>query len=150
VLVDEEKVAKDAEWEGFHGVITNSRTLGASEVLSRYRQLWTIEAAFRVQKHDLAMRPIYHWKKERIESHVLICFLAYTLLRHAQYRMNLQQRAVSVEVLQNELLRVQASILIDKTTGARYRLPSDMSLVAEEIYRAFGHKRSLSPTPVGG
>jgi len=150
VLVDEEKVAKDAEWDGFHGVITNSKTLAASEILSRYRQLWSIEAAFRVQKHDLAMRPIYHWKKERIEAHVLICFLAYALIRHAQYRVSLQQRSISVEVLRNELLHVQASILVDKSTGARYRLPSDMSLAAEEIYRAFGHKRSLRPTPVGG
>lgn len=150
VLVDEEKVAKDAEWDGFHGVITNSKTLGASEILSKYRQLWSIEAAFRVQKHDLAMRPIYHWKKERIEAHVLICFLAYALIRHAQYRVSLQQRSISVEVLRNELLHVQASILVDKSTGARYRLPSDMSLAAEEIYRAFGHKRSLRPTPVGG
>lgn len=149
VMIDEEKIIKDAQWDGLHGVITNSKSLNASEVLSRYRQLWTIEAAFRVQKHDLAMRPIYHWKKERIESHVLICFLAYTLLRHAQYRMGLQQRAVSVEVLQNELLGVQASILIDETTGARYRLPSDMSQIAKEIYRAFGHKRNLKPTPVG-
>lgn len=149
VVIDEEKIAYDAQWDGFHGVITNSTTLDAAGVLARYRQLWTIEAAFRVQKHDLAMRPIYHWKKERIEAHILICFLAYALLRHAQYRVSLQQEPMSVEVIRNELLRVQASILKDKTTGARYRLPSAMTQAAIEIYRTFGLNRSLSPTPIG-
>ena len=112
------------------------------------RELWTIEAAFRVQKHDLAMRPIYHWKKERIEAHILICYLAYALLRHAQYRVSLQQQPISVEQLQNELLSVQASILRDKTTGARYRLPSATSLAAQAIYQAFNLKRTMAPAPI--
>jgi transposase len=147
-VIDEAKIAQDAEWDGFHGVITNSTSLTPAEVLTRYRQLWTIEAAFRVQKHDLVMRPIYHWKNERIEAHVLICFLAYALLRHAQYRITLQQEAMSVEQVRNELLHVQASILQDKTTQARYRLPSAMSQAAIEIYRTFGLKRNLKPTPL--
>jgi hypothetical protein len=52
-------------------------------------------------------------------------------------------------VVRNELLRVQASILKDKTTGARYRLPFAMTQAATEIHRTFGLKRSLSPTPIG-
>lgn len=107
-----------------------------------------IEAAFRVNKHDLKMSPIYHWKPERIEAHVAICFLAYSLLAHARYRIGLQQEAMSVEVMRNELLRVQASILRDKTTGARYRLPSNMTQAATRIYRTFDIKRSLTPTLV--
>jgi len=47
-----------------------------------------------------------------------------------------------------ELLPVQASILRDKTTGARYRLPSNMTRAAIRIYRAFNLKRSLTPTPI--
>ena len=146
VTFNDDKIAQEAQWDGLHGLITNSKTLNANEVLARYRQLWTIEAAFRVQKHDLAMRPIYHWKKERIEAHILMCYLAYALLRHAQYRVSLQQQAMSVEQLQNELLNVQASILIDKSTGARYRLPSAMSQAAQAIYQAFNLKRTQAPT----
>ncbi len=145
VTFDDAKIAQEARWDGLHGLITNSQTLNANEVLARYRQLWTIEAAFRVQKHDLAMRPIYHWKKERIEAHILMCYLAYALLRHAQYRVSLQQQSISVEQLQNELLSVQASILRDKTTGARYRLPSAMSQATQAIYQAFNLKRTQAP-----
>ena len=111
-------------------------------------QLWIIKAAFRVQKHDLAMRPIYHWKPKRIEAHILIRYLAYALLRHAQYRVNLQQEPVSVEQLRNELLAVQASILVDQTTRARYRLPSPMTQRAKATYQTFNLKRTQAPTPL--
>lgn len=148
VTLNEDKIAQEAHWDGLHGLITNSQSLTATEVLARYRQLWTIEAAFRVQKHDLAMRPIYHWKPKRIEAHILICYLAYALLRHAQYRVSLQQEPVSVEQLRNELLAVQASILVDQTTRARYRLPSPMTQRAKAIYQTFNLKRTQVPTPL--
>lgn len=146
--INYDKIAEDAVWDGMAGIITNSDR-SALELLARYRQLWTIEAAFRVNKHDLKMRPIYHWKPERIEAHIAICYMAYALVAHARYRVSLQQEAMSVEVMRNELLRVQASILRDKTTGALYRLPSNMSQAAIRIYRAFGLKRSLTPALLG-
>jgi transposase len=80
--IAEDKVARDAQWDGMYGVITNS-TMPPSQLLSRYRRLWTVEEAFRITKHDLAMRPIFHFKPERIEAHVSICYVAYALLIHA-------------------------------------------------------------------
>jgi transposase len=44
-----------------------------------YIQLTEAEAAFRIQKSDLAIRPIWHQKKERVQAHILVCFLAYVL-----------------------------------------------------------------------
>ena len=143
--IDESKVAADAAWDGMYGIITNAEGDRLS-LLSRYRQLWTIEEAFRISKHDLMMRPIYHWKKERIEAHIGICYLAYALLRHAQHRVRLRQQNMSVEKMRNELLRVQASIVRDTRQGGLYRIPSSMSLEAKGIYRAFDLKRSEIPT----
>lgn len=140
-----EKVDEDSQWDGMHGVITNSDH-DALDALRRYRQLWTIEEAFRINKHDLKMRPIFHWNQERIEAHIAICYLAYALARHAQYRISLQQKPMSVEQIRNELLRVQSSILRDKTTLGRYHLPSAMTPSARQIYHAFGLNRSLTPT----
>ena len=45
----------------------------------RYIQLQQAEAAFRTSKSDLALRPVYHQKTERVEAHILICFLALAL-----------------------------------------------------------------------
>lgn len=144
-IIDEEKIARDAQWDGMYGIITNT-LLTPQQVLARYRRLWTIEQAFRISKHDLAMRPIYHFKPERIEAHVSICYMAYALLRHAQYRVGIQQKHMSVEHLCNELLTVQASIVKDNKGGGYYRIPSRMSEDAKAIYRAFGISRSTTPS----
>jgi len=37
------------------------------------------ENAFRIQKNDLAIRPIWHQKEDRVKAHILVCFLAYVL-----------------------------------------------------------------------
>jgi transposase len=44
-----------------------------------YIQLTEAEAAFRIQKSDLTLRPIWHKKEERVLAHILVCFLAYVL-----------------------------------------------------------------------
>lgn len=143
--IDDARVNADAIWDGMHGVITNSKR-EALHLLARYRGLWSIEAAFRLSKHDLAMRPIYHFKPGRIEAHVAICYIAYAIAAQARYRLGLQKRTLSFDVLKNELLSVQATILKDKTTGARYRVPSNMTQAARDIYSAFAIKRDLTPT----
>ena len=42
-------------------------------------QLTEAEAAFRIQKSDLSIRPIWHQKEDRVLAHLLVCFLAYVL-----------------------------------------------------------------------
>jgi hypothetical protein len=49
------------------------------ELWRAYIQLTEAEAAFRIQKTDLQLRPIWHQKQERVEAHILVCFLAYVL-----------------------------------------------------------------------
>jgi hypothetical protein len=44
-----------------------------------YIQLWEVEAAFRMHKTELSIRPIWHQKEERVLAHILVCFLAYVL-----------------------------------------------------------------------
>jgi transposase len=49
-----------------------------------YKQLLTVESAFRTQKTTLDWRPVYHRKDERIRSHVLLCWLALLFVRIAE------------------------------------------------------------------
>ena len=49
------------------------------ELWKAYIQLTEAEDAFRIQKNDLNIRPIWHQKQERVLSHILVCFLAYVL-----------------------------------------------------------------------
>lgn len=49
------------------------------ELWKTYMQLTEAEAAFKIHKTDLSIRPIWHQKEERVQAHILVCFLAYVL-----------------------------------------------------------------------
>jgi transposase len=49
------------------------------ELWRAYIQLTEAEAAFRIQKSDLQIRPVWHQRQDRVEAHILVCFLAYVL-----------------------------------------------------------------------
>lgn len=55
-------------------------------VISAYHQLWHIEKSFRMSKHDLRARPIYHHKRESIEAHLGIVFAALAITRFIEER----------------------------------------------------------------
>jgi transposase len=145
VSVNEEKIAVDARWDGLHGIITNATGLSPDELLDRYHGLWRIEEAFRVSKHDLKMRPIFHWTPERIRAHVSMCFLALALARQAVYRYSVQQMPISFEQMRNELLHAQVSVVRDLTTSKYYAIPSQVTLNQEKIYQVFGLRRTAIP-----
>jgi hypothetical protein len=141
-----EKIENDALWDGMHGVITNVRDMTATAVLSRYRGLWQIEEAFRINKHDLAMRPIFHWTQPRIRAHIAICFLAYAVAKHATRRLEAAGIHMSFARLREELLLIQSSILLNVRTRKCYRLPSRLTDLQKSICYAFGVRRSETPT----
>lgn len=65
--------------EGCYLLRTNVSNWSAEELWKAYMQLTEAEAAFRIQKSDLRIRPIWHQKPERVRAHILVCFLAYVL-----------------------------------------------------------------------
>lgn len=140
--VDDEKITADAAWDGISGYITNSKR-SATTVIATYRRLWEIEASFRLTKHDLKVRPIYHYKADRIKAHLDICFVAYTLARQLMYRHQLQQsRSASFRELHNALSEAEFSILTHKETKESYVLSSNLSPLAKSLYRIVGLKPS--------
>lgn len=70
--------------EGTYILRSNVQDWTDEDLWKTYVQLSEAEAAFRVQKSDLCIRPIWHRKQERIKAHVLICFLAYALWKTLQ------------------------------------------------------------------
>lgn len=83
VSIDEVKVTKDCLWDGLKGYITNT-DLSIEKVVENYRQLWRIEKAFRISKTDLRIRPVYHYRRKRIEAHICIAFVAYTIYKELE------------------------------------------------------------------
>jgi len=104
-----------------------------------------VEAAFRVTKHDLKVRPVYHWKPRRVRAHIAICFAAYAMVKHLEYRVRIQYKKLSIEKIRYCLMKVQTSILFDKEKKIRYGLPSFMKKDARKIYDILNIKRSITP-----
>jgi len=78
-----EKVEAWRQWaqlsEGCYMLRSNISDWDAEQLWQAYIQLTEAEAAFRIQKGDLRIRPIWHQKMERVNAHILVCFLAYVL-----------------------------------------------------------------------
>ncbi len=79
IKIDYAKVEKDARMEGSKGYTTNS-TLSDDCIIEEYGYLFIIERAFRFRKVDLDIRLMYYRLFNRIEAHVCICFVAYTIM----------------------------------------------------------------------
>ena len=138
--INEEKLEKEAQWDGISGVYTNQLDLTDAEILSHYRSLWQVEESFRITKHDLRIRPIYHWSPKRVRAHIAISFMAFACIRYLEHRTKIQYGKLSPEKIRKVLLRVQASIIRDKQTGKEYMLPSKLSTEAKHLYRVIGIK----------
>lgn len=104
VVIDKVKFIQDAKWDGLKGYITNAM-LEKDEILENYNHLWQIEKAFRTAKTDLKIRPIYHRKKQRIEAHICLTFVAYKVYKELERQLKIKKSKLSpekvIEILQS-------------------------------------------------
>lgn len=135
ITLNEAKILEDEQWDGLKGIVTNNTILSNEELIHQYSNLWQVEESFRITKHDLKIRPIYHWKPSRVKAHLAISFMAYTLVRYLEHRVRLQYVKLSPEKIRQILLQVQTSIYYDTKTNNKYSMPSLMSDDAKKIYK---------------
>jgi transposase len=96
VIIDEVKVREDEKWDGLKGYITNT-DLSLDEVINNYKHLWQIEKAFRISKTDLRIRPVYHYKRRRIEAHICISFVAYSIYKELERLLKNNNVEISIK-----------------------------------------------------
>jgi hypothetical protein len=109
-----------ARWsEGCYVLRSNIPDWSAEDLWRTYVQLTEAEAAFRIHKSDLSLRPIWHQRAHRVQAHILVCFLAYVLwktLEQWQRRAGLGQ---SPRTILEELHRIQSTDVVLPTTDGR-------------------------------
>jgi transposase len=150
ITLNEEKITADALWDGLKGLVVNvDSTLTSDEILTQYNNLWQVEESFRITKHDLKIRPVYHWKPSRVKAHIAISFAALFLVRHLEHRVRLQYKKLSPEVIRKLLLNVQKSIVYDKSKKIKYAIPSKIKVDAKKIYNLMDVTHSTTPYIVG-
>ena len=96
IRINYDRFNADAAWDGIKAYITNT-SLPKNKIIAGYSNLWFIERAFRMNKTDLRIRPIYHRLRNRIEGHICICFTAYTIMLELERRLKSAACDMSLE-----------------------------------------------------
>lgn len=135
--IDHKKLEEDKKWDGLHGIFS-SLELKPEEIRERYKHLWTIEETFRISKHNLEIRPVYHWKKDRIKAHILLCFISLTIMRTMEYRLKKQGINISHAKLNDKIAKLGYCILEDKITQKMFKLPIAVESETKTILQTLG------------
>jgi len=98
--------------EGVYILRTNIAEWTDEALWKTYTQLTEAEAAFRVHKSDLAIRPIWHHKADRIKAHILVCFLGYALWKTLQQWQSRAGLGHSPRTILEEFSRIHAADIV--------------------------------------
>ena len=98
LVIDRDKINAEQRLDGKYLLTTSDPSLSAEDVALGYKQLLEAERSFRDLKGTLALRPVFHRKDERIQAHVLICFLALVVIRVAETRTDDTWRTIRAEL----------------------------------------------------
>lgn len=109
--LNEEKIAEDVKYDGFLAIATNNTELTIPEILEQYKQLYKIEHTFRTFKSHLDTRPMFHWNDKRIEGHICMCYIAYTLLNNTLLKLNQINKEFTETNLRKILDKMQLSLI---------------------------------------
>lgn len=118
IEIDEAKIAQASRWDGLKGYLTNT-THSPELVIENYAQLWQVEKAFRISKTDLRIRPVYHYRRQRIRAHVLIAFVAYTIYKELERLLSKHSLPISPQ---------RAIELTQTMYELKFELPNDQEL----------------------
>jgi transposase len=127
ILVDikknEERYERAIESGGSYILRTNWNETDPRTIWNTYIHLTEVEDAFRTTKHDLGMRPIFHYKQDRTQAHIFVCFLSLVMWRTLQQWMKTSGLGTAPRKLLTEMRQIQSlDVLLpakDKTIRLR-------------------------------
>lgn len=86
--IDEAKIREEELLDGYYVLVTSETEESDDKIIDMYRGLWKIEESFKLTKSELEARPVYVWTREHIEAHFLTCFIALTLTRILEMKLD--------------------------------------------------------------
>jgi transposase len=109
--------------EGAYLLRSNISDWSGQQLWKAYIQLTQVEAAFRIQKDQLTVRPIWHQREERVQAHILVCFLAFVLWRSLEMWQQRAGLGNSPRTILEELARIQShDVVLPTATHGEIRL----------------------------
>jgi transposase len=103
--------------EGSYVLRTNVNDWNAEVLWQTYIQLTQAESAFRIQKTELSIRPVWHQKKERVQAHIFVCFLAYVLWKTLEQWQRQAGLGNSPRTILDELAHLQSADIVLPTAN---------------------------------
>ena len=86
--IDLDLIREEEALDGYYVLLTSEMEESDDRIIDIYRGLWRIEESFKITKSELEARPVYVWTKEHIEAHFLTCFVALTIARILEHKLN--------------------------------------------------------------
>lgn len=109
--------------EGAYLLRSNISDWSDQQLWKAYIQLTQAEAAFRIQKDQLNVRPIWHQRAERVQAHILVCFLAFVLWKSLEMWQSRAGLGNSPRTILDELARIQShDVVLPTATHGQIRL----------------------------
>lgn len=108
--------------------------MSETDILDAYKQLYKIEHTFRTFKSYLETRPMFHWTEKRIEGHLCLCYISFTLLNYLQQQLQKRLAPMSENKIRNTLSQLQLSLI--NLDGKEYYLRSNTGEGGKMIFKA--------------
>lgn len=132
--MNNELVEKTKLLLGIKGYYTNlPEKIDNETIIRQYHNLWHVELAFRIAKSDLEIRPIYHFKQQTIEVHILICFAALAICKYMEIKTGRSTRQI-VKILKS----ITDARIKNTLTGEEITMRSEISAEIKEIILKIG------------
>ena len=109
--------------EGAYLLRSNIADWSDRQLWKAYIQLTQAEAAFRIQKDQLNVRPIWHQREDRVQAHILVCFLAFVLWKCLEMWQSRAGLGNAPRTVLEELARIQShDVMLPTATHGLVRL----------------------------
>lgn len=131
--LDQEQIEKEAMYDGFYAVVTNLEG-DAGEIIRINRQRWEIEENFRIMKDELASRPAFVRREDRIKAHFMTCYISLIVYR-------LLEKTVGGDFTCDQIIRTLRSMKMTLLHPAGGYIPSyTRTELTDALHRAFGFR----------
>jgi len=134
IEIDHDKFLADAKWDGIKTFVTNTK-LKSDMIIENYKHLWFIERAFRMNKTDLRIRPIYHRLRNRIEAHICISFVAYSILLELERILKRNKSQISLKQAEELTKRMYQIKIMLPSSGKEKKYLLNMDEQQQELYK---------------
>ena len=106
--IDKDKIREEEALNGYYMLLTSEMETSDDEIIDMYRGLWRIEESFKITKSELEARPVYVWTREHIKAHFLTCFIALTIARILENKL---ERKYSIGTILASLSKAECSLI---------------------------------------